>query len=410
MKNRDRRGVKEQYTGRIKRSLFVLAFGAALLTGSASAAGAAEALSPSLIQASSTLSDEGSINYNAWNVCDNDVSTAWAENAPSNGVGEFLDFSFPAGTRLTGGSILPGYAKSEDLFYRNSAPSMIRISSGGDQRVVDVKRYATVYDPNARGFDFPIEPAITSNGTVRVEILDVRSGWEYEDCCISELHFSGTAGGGSGDPGNPGGQTGSALYNPDANTISRLASMAKWAYEKHTGRKEATADDIRAWELTSQDKAFLLYWYQYNVDDFRIYNTGENNAISCSLLPDILKEITGSCNDQDIEIFCRDYANYYDGFTVLVGCTGDFGDAGFYYFDDAVKSGVVDGRLAISGNVWQYGSGGYKPVTKFTAWFSPKDYGFYVNYQFDEVKIGDGGSNGLSNPVIDEMPEGYEVF
>ena len=92
----------------------------------------AEKLVPGYIMASSTLIEPG-YDHSAWLVQDYDTSTAWTEGAPGNGLGESLYMETDRYAVITGGVICTGYCRSEDLFYKNGAPTRIYIHSGNQE-------------------------------------------------------------------------------------------------------------------------------------------------------------------------------------------------------------------------------------------------------------------------------------
>ena len=128
---------------------------------------------------------------------DGDLDTAWNEGVDGSGAGEYLELAFPAGTKLTGGIIYPGFYSTEELFYQNNAPALLEISSGGTAVTVDMGSSAQTWQAGFTGFDFRLEPEIVSDGTVRVTIREIRKGNTYDDTCISELHFYGFPAAGS---------------------------------------------------------------------------------------------------------------------------------------------------------------------------------------------------------------------
>ena len=87
------------------------------------------------VTASSELShSKGPGRYEAGNLIDGDLSTAWVEGAEKLGTGEYVDFSFPAATRVEGLVILPGYQKSDVTFAENAVPSSITVRMDGNHR------------------------------------------------------------------------------------------------------------------------------------------------------------------------------------------------------------------------------------------------------------------------------------
>jgi len=180
-----------------------------------------EILHPDSIWASSTLYD-GIGDYSAWNTQDNDLNTAWVEGAAGNGIGEYLAFGIPSGTTVTGIFLSPGYLKSEDLFYKNAAPTRLLVYSGGQSVTVDCSGMASKYvaysDANWGTWDFNVP--IVSDGTVYVEISAARDGTYYSDTCINEVQLIGKGTAGSSFSGN--GYPGSSSSNSSSNGTSGL--------------------------------------------------------------------------------------------------------------------------------------------------------------------------------------------
>lgn len=164
---------------------------AALLALALTAAFAPAALAawPTGMWATSTLpvSDYGT--YYAENICDGNLSTAWVEGVAGPGIGEYVELYYPAGTVVYGGTVFPGYWKTESLFYENNVPTRLRVESGGQQRWLDLTPVQNGYYEGYPGFTFSFTEPLVSDGTVRVVIEEVRSGWNYDDTCISELQF-----------------------------------------------------------------------------------------------------------------------------------------------------------------------------------------------------------------------------
>ena len=81
-------------------------------------------INPSEIEASSILSEPG-FSHSPYNLFNTSKEDCWTEGAPGNGIGENLTFFFTDDVELTSFSILPGFHKSEKLFYENGAPTMM---------------------------------------------------------------------------------------------------------------------------------------------------------------------------------------------------------------------------------------------------------------------------------------------
>ena len=168
--------------------------GAGLLAGDQAQAATGQQPSSSTVAgyiwASSTLYEEG-YDYGAWQTQDYDVTTTWTEGAPGTGYGESLYMETDPYTVITGGVICTGYYASEDLFYKNAAPTRIYIQTGNQEAYLDVTEYADTYDSGFEGYHFRFDEPLISTGSVTMTIVGVRNGWKYEDACISELRLEG---------------------------------------------------------------------------------------------------------------------------------------------------------------------------------------------------------------------------
>ena len=367
-------------------------------------------LAPAQITATSELGYDGD-NYFPEYVNDGNPVTAWAEGVPGNGEGQSLFFTFPAGTKLTGCEVMPGFFKNDDLFSKNSAPSALLISTGGSSVTADVSEYANSWHGSSSLQTVTFSTPLICDGTVTVSIQAVRGGWKYTDTLISELHFFGVSAQyvstGATDPsgqqngadsaGEAGQTSGdSAVRTPEEEEVSRMASLAGWVYRRRMGQAGAQDADIREEELTADEKAFLLYWYQYHGGDrdSRIQSQMEYNAVSAYDLLQMLCEITGEPSDMTEETMNAFYSRYVqmqEGDTCYMYGTGDFGDAGPFYFGDGQQT-VEDGRICISGSVMVYdsGAGTYVPAKTYRAYYSTEN-GESGNpdipYPFSEVVV-----------------------
>ena len=158
---------------------------------------ASDLIIPDRIEASSEVepyTDNGvKYAYYASYVYDGDLLTAWSEDDGTYGygVGEYLDFYVPEGTVITDVEIFPGYLKKEDTFWMNSAPSKLKISSGGEEQLLDFTEAAGGFEKAREGVQISLEKPLVSDGVVRFTIYDVRKGTDWQDTSISELHLFG---------------------------------------------------------------------------------------------------------------------------------------------------------------------------------------------------------------------------
>ena len=354
-----------------------------------SGAGVSGPLLADTITASSTLEDYSGYNYTTYCLQDYNSDTAWVEGVEGNGVGETLRFSFPEGTVITGGVIYSGYQKSEQLLYANSAPNAFRVESGSFSEYLFLDSYADSFLGNEKeGYLFWFDdPLIPENGIVTVTITSVRPGWKYEDTCISEFRFSGYNAlySGTQDP--------SALYLSDR-ARGELGAFCQRVCDICMGNDwyEGT---IRAEDLTARQQAFLLYWYQYCVDDWRICSS-DSGEWNCASRPDllmILQEMFGSALKSDaLNVFLSDFADGEEDGLVLMQSAGDFGDAGSWYFDQVTDYWMEGDLIGVSGPVmgWNSNMQCYIHQDMYTGYFSytPSDDGRKKAFRLDHVTIG----------------------
>lgn len=134
--------------------------------------------------------------YYAENIIDDDLDTSWAEGLDDDGIGEYITFYIPEGTLISGLIVHTGYCKSENVFYKNGAPSVIDVYSGTDGYRV----YLNTADTNYSASDFyaalegvyiTFPSVIVSNGELKISIVKVRSGESWSDTNMSEIVIMG---------------------------------------------------------------------------------------------------------------------------------------------------------------------------------------------------------------------------
>ena len=108
--------------------------------------------------------------------------TAWVEDVDGNGVGEYITIVFTEECTLEGVSFLNGYQKTDELFEKNGRPSQVKLEfSDGYYELVD---FDDEMGWTSKTFDRTHE---TDN--VKITILGVYEGTEYDDTCITEVVF-----------------------------------------------------------------------------------------------------------------------------------------------------------------------------------------------------------------------------
>lgn len=131
--------------------------------------------------ATTTLPSDGNNTYGAYNLIDEDNSTAWVEGVNDAGIGQRIIFKADFPQTVKHIQILNGYCKSRDLYQKNNRVKTINIifSDGTTIR----KSLKDVYaEYQLLVFDSPVVCDELS-----IEIQEVYTGSKYNDTCISEI-------------------------------------------------------------------------------------------------------------------------------------------------------------------------------------------------------------------------------
>ena len=153
--------------------------------------------------ASSELDEDKNDKYAAKNMVDGNPSTAWVEGKKGGGINEYIKFYCPpeesdmvdlySAYKIKGLGIINGYAKSENVFYKNNRVKKIRIEYKND-----IFREENPYDMKKQGsFEFILEDKMEMQyleftgpiymSEMKITILEVYKGSKWNDTCISEL-------------------------------------------------------------------------------------------------------------------------------------------------------------------------------------------------------------------------------
>ncbi len=134
------------------------------------------------VSASSTLPDDGGVNYVARNLYDGNLSTAWSEGVFGPGVEEWITVSFdeliPEAIK-----IYNGYQKSETLYYSNCriCDAEIQFSNGKKYAITLMEDYGTgqvVYFPD-----------LGEANSFKLTIKTIYEGSQWDDTNISEIEI-----------------------------------------------------------------------------------------------------------------------------------------------------------------------------------------------------------------------------
>lgn len=360
---------------KVWKKLCSIALASVITLGSALVGQAAEEsmIMPYKVVGSSTLQEAG-FNHDAWNLFDGSFTNAWTEGVYGNGVGEYVEIGLPEEVKVTGIIIYPGFLKSEDLFYKNGAPTMIEISAAGGRTTIDCSNYANSYADASRGCYFWFGEEIEHNGSISLTVRGVREGWKYADTCISEVVLFGT-----GVPND-------GIVDPEMK--DSLVTYAYWLHQAQNRALGLNPGTLTMEELTAEAKAMGVHWLQYHGLDYRVESLGEYNTIEENDLWSIWYELYGSVSIEDMEVFQQNYMEYMEGDTLYLYGTGDFGALGEYYFALADVMEESEEEIIMSGNVMVWdGQGEYVPMYRYEVKYSVEEDGLLGCYQFEEMSI-----------------------
>ena len=363
---------------------------------------------PGYIMASSTLNEPG-YDHGAWLVQDYDVSTAWTEGAPGNGMGESLYLETDRYAVITGGVICTGYYRSEDLFWKNGAPTRIFIHTGNQEAYLDVSEDANTYSAGYEGFHFRFDEPLVSDGSVTMTIVGVRDGQQWQDACISELRLEGYqatadtapdyAGGtphvslvlpaddvefgemtgypdGLGSDGRGPDEVGGYTQDPeylDGETTERLRAFTETIYKIQTRHAGAEDVEINAEDLYGFSHAGALNWYQANVLDGRISRQGAFNYAYEEDLKEIVGELFETQSPQeDVQALCDYFGAVREGEMIRMNAGGNEWNNDTYYLREPAGAGFELGKTVLIGSVMEYNPGtqGYIHTKTYHAIFT----------------------------------------
>lgn len=164
------------------------------------------------VEASHALTQKDGQYQSAAKAFDGNVKTAWNVNQ-HQGVGEHLDFYFPAGTRLDSIKIIPGFCNNGNnilRFKRNFVPTNVTISYGGMVYYIDMNSCVGNINRAKKGYSCSLDGLVITDPTIPVMItidssrnynkehggkLNGKKNTDYwNDCCISEVTFKGILG------------------------------------------------------------------------------------------------------------------------------------------------------------------------------------------------------------------------
>lgn len=130
------------------------------------------------------------LEFDPRNLFDGSLQTAWCEGKPDDGIGEYVQVTFPQTVQLTGIDIVNGWAKGEEYYKQNGRVAELKIVSNTDQEAV-----VTLTDEN---YDYQHSDISVGGTSFKFIINKVHKGKD-PDTCISEIKLQGTSTAASGE-------------------------------------------------------------------------------------------------------------------------------------------------------------------------------------------------------------------
>jgi len=127
--------------------------------------------------------------YPAKAVTDFDQKTAWVAGA-NGGIGESIELTLESPTHVDQIGIIPGYAKSKDIYFANNRIQelTIAVNHGAPQTVTLPDEYISFSPYSKKGYELvDLEPYTGPAKTITLTIKKVFPGSRYKDTCISEI-------------------------------------------------------------------------------------------------------------------------------------------------------------------------------------------------------------------------------
>lgn len=157
------------------------------------------------LEVSSSLKSQGSTSYGKEGMFDRDFDTAWVEGAGGPGIGECITLE-PKDAYIERIGILNGYLADESLYYANARIKKLRVElefgkyaePNEKKQVFEVTLPDRSYKTPKRRYLLPSIDWVVQHGQgggfidkVKLTILEVYPGRQYEDTAITEFYIGG---------------------------------------------------------------------------------------------------------------------------------------------------------------------------------------------------------------------------
>ena len=141
---------------------------------------------------SSQLPDTAGKSYSGMNLVDDDPTTVWCEGVKGTGIGETITLKLDKEQQVFGVMICNGYTANYDLYTNNGMLTKVDVDFGNGysaEEYLDGFAYEgytseDMADSNQNRIE-PDGPVMTD--TIKITILDAKSGAKYDDTCVSEI-------------------------------------------------------------------------------------------------------------------------------------------------------------------------------------------------------------------------------
>jgi hypothetical protein len=147
-------------------------------------------LQPSNIRASTILPPTTNYTYGPEMVNDDYFNSVWAEGSKGDGIGEFLHYKFSDTYAIQSFEIVNGFSALHkvfgDLYFLNNRVKSLRIEFEDGVETV-------VFNDRVKGYQTVTFNRIHKSSWAKIKIQSVYKGKKWDDTCIAEAHFFGSA-------------------------------------------------------------------------------------------------------------------------------------------------------------------------------------------------------------------------
>jgi len=150
------------------------------------------------------VSSKLGVEYDAAKLADGNLSTCWAEGVKGAGEGQTITIDFDTVISVAAVVIVNGYAKSEELFYKNNRVKKIRVEQFcslkdcGTRTPQESELPDSTWSSVKPGGEWAASSVAFDGGDwfgratqLRITVLEAYRGSKHNDTCISEIYVIG---------------------------------------------------------------------------------------------------------------------------------------------------------------------------------------------------------------------------